>query len=252
MPEGGAARNSNPLYPFPDAVGTYHFAAAAPFRVSALRSLGAQLNIFALESFMDELAAVAGQDPIAFRLRHLQDARAKEVIQRATEVFGWDKREWKAPFSGAGFAFARYKNLGAYCAVAMAIEVDRQTGRIRVRHVVAAVDSGEAINPDGIRNQIQGAIVQSLSWTTQEATEVAKDGRRAFDWSEYPILRFDGVPDRIDVEVMDRPGEPFLGTGEAGQGPAAAALGNALAAATGKRLRDLPLSPERVAAALKV
>ncbi|HEY2480615.1 MAG TPA: molybdopterin cofactor-binding domain-containing protein, partial [Caulobacteraceae bacterium] len=174
-----------------------------------------------------------------------QDTRARAVIQRAADVFGWSRRQ-----KGCGFAFARYKNLAAYCSIAMEVEVERESGRIRVRRVVAAVDSGEAVNPDGIRNQIEGAIVQSLSWTTQEATTFDTLHRTSFDWSGYPILRFEDVPDRIEVQVIDRPGEPFLGTGEAGQGPAAAAIANAVADATGTRFRDLPLSPERVRAAL--
>ena len=246
MPEGGAARNSNPIYALPDAVGTFHFIEDAPYRVSALRSLGAHLNVFAIETFMDELAGAARQDPVAFRLAHLQDSRAREVVTRAADAFGW-------PGGGksSGFGFARYKNLGAYCAVAMEVAVDAETGAVRVIRAVAAVDSGETINPDGVRNQVEGAIVQSLSWTTQEATALGAQGRESFDWSAYPILRFGALPDRVDVHVIDRPGLPFLGTGEAGQGPAAAALANAVAAATGVRLRNLPLSPEAVRASLR-
>jgi CO/xanthine dehydrogenase Mo-binding subunit len=150
-----------------------------------------------------------------------------------------------------GFAFARYKNLASYCAVAMEVRVDSDSGQIRVPRVVAAVDSGEAVNPDGIRNQIEGGIVQSLSWTTREAVGFDSTHRTSFDWSGYPILRFPGVPGRIDVEVIDRPGQPFLGAGEAAQGPASAALANAVAHALGVRLRDMPLSPERVKAALR-
>jgi CO/xanthine dehydrogenase Mo-binding subunit len=131
------------------------------------------------------------------------------------------------------------------------VRVDRDSGEIRVPRVVAAVDSGEAVNPDGIRNQIEGGIVQSLSWTTREAVGFDKTHRTSFDWSGYPILRFPSVPGRIDVEVIDRPQQPFLGTGEAAQGPASAALANAVAHALGMRLRDMPLSPDRVKAALR-
>ena len=250
MPEGGADRNANPLYAFPNAQGVYHFIEAAPIRVSALRSLGAHMNVFAIESFMDELAQVAGADPVAFRLAHLQDERAKAAIARAAERFGWDSRPRGVGGRGCGFAFARYKNLAAYCAVALEVEVDRQTGRLRARRVVAAVDSGEAVNPDGLRNQIEGAIVQSLSWTTQEEAGFDALHRTSFDWSAYPILRFKDVPDSVEVEVIDRPGQPFLGAGEAGQGPTAAAIGNAVADALGLRLRDMPLSPERMKSAI--
>ncbi|HZP99487.1 MAG TPA: molybdopterin cofactor-binding domain-containing protein [Reyranella sp.] len=246
MPEGGGHRNANPLYALPNASGVFHFAEQRPVRVSALRSLGAQMNVFAIESFMDELASAAKADPVAYRLAHLQDERARHCIQNAADAFGWSKRK-----KGSGFAFARYKNLAAYCALAMEVAIDRASGGLEVRRVVAAVDSGEAINPNGIRNQIEGAIVQSLSWTTTEAVTFAPTHRTSFDWSTYPILRFPAVPRSIDVHVIDRPGEPFLGTGEAGQGPASAALANAIADAIGVRLRDLPFTPQRLKAALE-
>ncbi|CAN5436311.1 xanthine dehydrogenase family protein molybdopterin-binding subunit [soil metagenome] len=257
MPEGGGARNANPIYALPNAHCTFHFVERMPARVSALRGLGAQMNVFAIESFIDELAQAAGADPVAFRLAHLHDKRARDVIEAAAERFGWATRG-----PGTGFAFARYKNLASHCAVAMEVRVDLDTGEIAVPRVVAAVDAGEAVNPDGIRNQIEGGIVQALSWTTHEA--VAFDATRrneavgfdatyrtSFDWSAYPILRFPAVPGRIDVHVIDRPRQPFLGAGEAAQGPAAAALANAVAHALGIRLRDMPLSPERVKAALR-
>ena len=250
MPEGGGSRNANPLYALPNGKGVYHFAPGAPVRVSALRSLGAHMNIFAIESFMDELAKAAGGDPVAFRLGHLQDERARATVQAAVNRFGWVARQTGNVQRGHGFAFARYKNLAAYCAVAMEVAVDRATGAIHVSRVVAAVDAGEAVNPDGIRNQIEGGIVQSLSWTLNEAVAVEGAHRRSFDWSAYPILRFAQAPASIEVHVVDRPGQPFLGVGEAAQGPAAAALANAVADAIGVRLRDMPLTPARVKAAL--
>ncbi len=256
MPEGGGERNSNPLYSFPNAHVVSHFLPEMPLRVSAMRSLGAYLNIFAIESFMDELAAAAGADPVAFRLRHMQDERARAVIQTAADRFGWsasaprpgDARDG----AGRGFAFARYKNLGAYCAVALDLKVEHETGRIRIGRVVAAVDSGQPINPDGIRNQIEGAIVQSASWTLYEQVRFDRRHVTSRDWSGYPILRFPAVPDSVEVHIADRPGLPFLGTGEAGQGPTAAAIANALCDAAGVRLRDLPLSHARVKDAIGV
>ena len=198
---------------------------------------------------MDEHAATARADPVAFRRRHLADARALEVIRLASERFGWAGYQ-RAPRRGRGFAFARYKNLAAYAAVAVEAEVLRETGAVRLLRAVAAVDCGEAVNPDGVRNQIEGGIVQSASWTLAE--EVAFDAVRVTsrDWGGYPILRFPQVPEAIEVHVVERPGEPFLGTGEAAQGPAAAAIANAVADATGVRLRDLPLTPPRVRAAV--
>jgi nicotinate dehydrogenase subunit B len=184
------------------------------------------------------------------RLAHMKDERARVVMQTAAERFAWATRAHGDGRRGCGMAFARYKNLGAYCAVALEIEVERNTGRIAVRRAVAAVDCGQAANPDGVRNQIEGGIVQSLSWTSREAVTFDSTHRTSFDWSAYPILRFPHVPDAVEVHIVDRPGLPFLGTGEAAQGPMAAALANALADATGVRLRDMPLSPELVKAAI--
>jgi CO/xanthine dehydrogenase Mo-binding subunit len=253
MPEGGGDRNSIPLYKFPNAKVIYHFLPAMPVRVSALRALGAPMNVFAIESFMDELAASAGADPVQFRLKHLDDPRARDVITTAAQRFGWSsKPRPAAPGRGYGFAFARYKNLAAYCAVACEVEVEHGSGRTRMVRAVAAVDSGQVVNPDGIANQIEGGIMQSMSWTLYES--VTFDDRRitSVDWATYPVLRFSAVPDAVEVHIINRPGQPFLGSGEAAQGPAAAAVANAVADATGKRFRDLPLSKERIKAAIGV
>jgi CO/xanthine dehydrogenase Mo-binding subunit len=244
QPEGGGDRNAIPLYKFPSRV-THHFIPEMPIRVSALRALGAYTNVFAIESFMDELAAAAKADPVEYRLRHIDDARARDVIRMAAERFGWDRYQ-KQNGNGRGFAFARYKNLAAYCALAMEVKVERETGDLRVLRVVAAVDSGEAVNPDGIRNQIEGGILQSLSWTSFEAVMYSDSRITSRDWGTYPILRFSHVPQSLEVHVIDRPGQPFLGTGEAAQGPSAGALANALAHATGVRVRELPFSPRRL------
>ena len=249
QPEGGGDRNAIPLYSVPNTRVVHRFVRDAPLRVSALRSLGAYMNVFSIESFMDELAGAAGADPVQFRLRHLRDPRAQEVIRLAAERFGWSDFRGGAG-RGRGFGFARYKNLAAYAAIAMEVDVDRDTGRIEVARVVAAVDSGDAVNPDGIRNQIEGGIVQSLSWTLYEAVTFDDKTITSRDWSGYPIMRFASVPRSVDVHVIARPGLPFLGTGEAAQGPTAAALANAVADATGARLRELPLSRQRVRAAI--
>jgi nicotinate dehydrogenase subunit B len=250
QPEGGGDRNAIPLYTLGNARVVHHFLPAMPLRVSALRSLGAYCNIFAIESFMDELAAAANADPVAFRLRHMNDSRALDVMRVAADRFGWDAYR-RRPGRGRGFAFARYKNLGAYAAIATEVEVVRDTGLVRIVRAVAAVDSGEVVNPDGIRNQMEGGIVQSSSWTLAE--EVTFDTTRVTsrDWAGYPVLRFPQIPDSIEVHIIDRPGQPFLGTGEAAQGPAAAAIANAVADAAGVRFRDLPLSRSRVRAALE-
>ncbi|WP_406853666.1 molybdopterin cofactor-binding domain-containing protein [Alsobacter sp. KACC 23698] len=255
QPEGGGDRNAIPLYDLPSQRILHRFVPEMPLRVSAMRGLGAYLNVFAIESFMDELAAAAGADPVAFRLKHLKDARARDVIALAADKAGWSKPlalDARKAGRGRGFAFARYKNLGAYAAIAVEVAVERETGRVRLLGVTAAVDSGEAVNPDGIRNQIEGGVIQSASWSLLE--EVAYDRTRILsrDWSTYPILRFSAAPEKIDVHIVNRPGQPFLGTGEASQGPAAAAIANAIADATGVRCRELPMTPGRIKSAIGV
>ena len=253
MPEGGGDRNSIPLYRLPNLDVQHHFLPDMPIRVSAMRSLGAYHNIFSIESFIDELALAAHTDPVAFRLKHLDDPRARDVIERASQRFGWPHRVHDgAPSRGVGFAFAMYKNLMAYCALAVEVAVERETGDVTIERVACAIDCGQIVNPDGVRNQVEGGIVQSASWTLFEATTFDAHTITSFDWSQYPILRFSSAPKVLDVDLIDRPGMPFLGVGEASQGPMSAALANAVANATGKRFRDLPLSPDMLRAALRV
>lgn len=250
MPEGDGDRNANPLYVFPNMDVRYHFVPEMPLRVSALRSLGAHLNVFSLESMLDELALASRADPLAFRLAHMEDERARAVMSEAARRFGWSQRPKGDGRRGCGMAFARYKNIGAYCALAMEVEVERESGQVFVRRVQAAVDAGQPASPDGIRNQVEGGILQSLSWAMFEAVTFDESKRTSFDWGTYPIMRFKDVPDRIDVHIMDRPGMPFLGSGETAQGPASAALANAIADATGARLRDMPLTPGKLKRAI--
>jgi nicotinate dehydrogenase subunit B len=250
-PSGNGDRNADPLYTFANRRVLWHFLPDMPVRVSALRSLGAHANVFALESFMDDMALEANQDPVAFRLKHLDDQRAKAVIEEAAAKFGWDKRE-KIPGQGHGFAFARYKNHAAYLALAVTVAVDRDTGRVRVLRAVAAIDSGEIVNPDGIRNQTEGGIIQAMSWTLYEQVTFDETRIISIDWASYPILRFASVPDSIEVNIIPRPNEPFLGTGEAVQGPTPAAIRNAIRDATGVKLYDLPFSRERVRGAIGI
>ena len=250
LPEGDGDRNSQPLYTFPNAHVVYHFVPQMTLRVSALRGLGAYMNVFSIESMMSELAAEAGADPVAYRLRHLQDQRAKDVINRVAQEYGWNTRA-RQPHVGHGFAFARYKNLGAYAAIAVELSVDPDSGHVRLHRIETAVDSGGAVNPDGIRNQIEGGIIQSASWTLVESVAFDRSRILARDWNSYPILRFANMPQSLRVHVIDRPGQPFLGTGEATQGPTAAAIANAIADATGVRLRHLPITPQRIRAALQ-
>ena len=251
LPEGGGHRNAAPLYAIPKARVVYDFVPAMPLRVSALRSLGAYMNIFSIESFFDEVAQVAGADPVDFRLKHLDDRRAREVVSNAAERFAWTAFA-RERGRGRGFAFARYKNLAAYLALAVEVAVDHESGRVRLLRAVAAVDAGEAVNPDGIRNQIEGGILQAASWTLYESVAFDRTRILSRDWSSYPIMRFSAAPGSVEVFVLDRPGMPFLGTGEAAQGPTAAAIANAIADAAGVRLRDIPLTADRVKAAIGV
>jgi CO/xanthine dehydrogenase Mo-binding subunit len=246
LPEGGGDRNAIPLYKFPNAHIVHHFVPEMPLRISAMRGLGAYHNVFSIESFMDELAIAANADPVEFRLKHLEDSRGRDVITRAAQGFGWKKGQKPPRDRGYGFAFARYKNLAAYCAIATEIEVNGETGQPRLVRAVAAVDAGQVVNPDGLTNQIEGAIMQSMSWTLYESVTFDDTRITSIDWQTYPILRFNSVPDSIDVHIINRPGLPFLGSGETGQGPAAASIANAITNATGKRLRNLPLTRKRI------
>jgi len=249
QPAGGGDRNAIPLYDFPRQQVIHHFVQDMPIRVSALRTLGGYANVFALESFMDELAAAAGVDPVAFRLAHLSDPRARAVIEAVAKKAGWTPGEKGDGARGRGIGFAKYKNLACYVAVVAEVEVDRGSGMVRVPRATAAVDAGLIINPDGLTSQIEGGIVQSVSWTLKEEVRFDQSGILARDWASYPILTMPEAPE-VEVELINRPNERPLGAGEGSQGPAVAAVVNAFANATGKRIRDLPLNPARVKAAL--
>jgi len=220
-----------------------------PVRTSALRTLGAYANVFAIESFMDELAAAAGIDPVAFRLAHIKDERERAVIEAVAKAAAWKPGEKGDGRRGRGIGYARYKTVATFNAVIAEVEVNRTTGIVRVPRIWASADAGQIINPDGLTNQIEGGIIQSMSWTLHEHVRFDRNGILSEDWMSYPILTMPDVP-MVETVLIDRPNERSLGAGEAAQGPAAAAIANAFAAATGKRIRELPLTPERVKAAL--
>lgn len=249
QPAGGGDRNAIPLYDFPNQRVVHHFIPQMPIRVSALRTLGAYANVFAIESFMDELAAAAEQDPVAFRLAHLTDPRARAVISAAAQKAGWREGAKSDGKRGRGIGFAKYKNLATYVAVVAEVEVDRGSGEVRAFKATAVADAGQIVSPDGLANQIEGGIIQSTSWTLKEEVAFDREKVTARDWQSYPILTFPEAPE-VDVTLIDQPTERSLGAGEAASGPMAAAIANAVAHATGARLRDLPLSPARVKAAL--
>ena len=241
----GAHRNADPLY----AVGTRrvvsHLVDGTMPRTSALRALGAFANVFAIESFMDELADAIGADAVAFRLRHLVDPRARAVIEAAVEMAGGMAAAGGIDAPGRGLGFARYKNSKAYVAVVAEVEVVAHTGEVRLSQAWIAADAGEVVDPDGLVNQLEGGFVQAASWTLKERVGFDAAGVATRDWESYPILLFSEVPE-IATRLLDHPSEPSLGAGEAIAGPAAAAIANAVFQATGARVRDLPLRPDRV------
>jgi CO/xanthine dehydrogenase Mo-binding subunit len=243
---GGADRNSVPLYDFPSWTVECHRLLTMPIRTSALRTLGAQGNVFAIECFLDELAAERGEDAVAFRLRHLSDPRARDVIQSVAKRATW--KPHKQPGVGYGIGFARYKNTGAYCAVVAEIEGAED---IRVRRLTIAVDVGEAINPDGVINQIEGGAIQATSWVLKEQVRFDRERITSNTWSSYPILRFSEVPE-VQVEVITRPELDPVGAGEAAHGPTTAAIANAVFDCLGVRVRNLPITRDSLIAAMEL
>ena len=246
LPGGGSHRNAIPLYEFPNQRVTNRLVKRIPVRVSALRALGATANVFAIESFMDELAAAAGADPVEFRLRHMKDPRARAVIEKVAEKAGWRAGEKGDGTRGRGIGFARYKNGAIYVAEIAEVEIGNE---IAVKKVWAAIDAGLVINPDGIINQHEGGIIQTVSWALKEAVQYDRSRILTQNWQDYPILTFEEVPE-VDVTLINRPDLPPLGAGEGAQGPTASAIANAIYNAMGIRLRDMPFTRERVVAAL--
>jgi CO/xanthine dehydrogenase Mo-binding subunit len=243
---GGADRNSIPLYDFPSWQIECHRLLTMPIRTSALRTLGGQGNVFAIESFIDELASAHGEDPVAFRLRHLSDSRAQDVIRSVARRANWkpDKHTGR----GHGLGFARYKNTGAYCAVVAEIEGAED---VSVKRLTIAVDVGEAINPDGVINQIEGGAIQATSWVLKERVRFDRQRITSNGWASYPILRFSEVPE-VQVELIPRPDSEPLGAGEAAHGPVTSAIANAVFDALGVRVRDLPITRDSLIAAMEL
>ena len=243
---GGADRNSIPLYDFPSWQIECHRLLTMPIRTSALRTLGGQGNVFAIETFIDEVASERGEDPVAFRLRHLSDSRAQDVIRSVTRRANWkpDKHTGR----GHGLGFARYKNTGAYCAVVAEVEGAED---VSVKRLTIAVDVGEAINPDGVINQIEGGAIQATSWVLKERVRFDRQRITSNSWASYPILRFSEVPE-VQVELIPRPDSEPLGAGEAAHGPVTSAIANAVFDALGVRVRDLPITRDSLIAAMEL
>jgi CO/xanthine dehydrogenase Mo-binding subunit len=242
---GGGDRNAIPLYDLPDYKVIYNRLLEMPIRTSAIRALGGYANVWAIESFMDELALSLKQDPVAFRLRHLSDPRAIAVIQKAIhQAPWWHDRSHDAEGVGRGFAYARYKKTGAWCAVAVRILAGTS---VRVTDISVAADVGLVINPDGVKSQLEGGAVQSCSWTLKEELKFSNEAITTRNWEDYPILMFSEVP-AVTVSLIHQPNEPSVGAGEATQGPTAAAIGNAVFDALGVRIKQLPITMDRILA----
>ncbi|ABL83955.1 MULTISPECIES: molybdopterin cofactor-binding domain-containing protein [unclassified Nocardioides] len=240
---GGTTRNAVPLYDVGPRRIAGHRKAETPLRTSAMRALGSYLNVFAIESFIDELAEAAGADPVEFRLAHLSDPRATHVVAAAAELAGWS--EPLPEDVGRGLGFARYKDKGAYCAVVAEVTA---ASTVEVRRLTVVADLGLVVNPDGARNQLEGGATQATSWTTTERVRFDRRRITSDDWESYPILRFAQAP-AIDVHLVESTA-PSVGSGEAAQGPTAAAIANAVHRAIGVRVRDLPLDAEAIVRAI--
>jgi len=252
----GAERDLRPIYRLGAERTVAHHLTGFPSRTSSLRGLGSPANAFANESFMDELAAAARSDPVEFRLRHLDDPRARAVIEAAARLSGWSARPSPragrrgSMMTGRGIGFVRYDRAQAYVAAVAEVEVARETGRVHVRRVSVAHDCGLVVNPDGVRNQIEGNVVQAISRTLKERVRFDRRKVTSLDWSSYPILTFSELPDAIAIELIDRPDQPSMGAGEPAMSPIPGAIGNALFDATGARVREVPFTPDRIRAAL--
>ncbi len=247
---GLISQNGDPPYGVANQGVRIHWLKDSPLRPSNLRAPGKIGNAFAVESFTDELAVAAGRDAVEFRLAQLTDPRGVEVVKRAAAMISWIARPSPGPGGiGRGFAYVHYKNNETYVAMAIEAEVDRKAGAIRVRRVACAHDCGLVVNPDALKMQVEGSILQTISRTLHE--EVAFDRSRvtSVDWASYPILTFPEVP-AIAIDLVVRPQEPPLGAGEAAATPVAAALANAVFDACGARLRTVPFTRERVLAAI--
>ena len=242
---GGATRNAEPLYDIPAKRILHHLVTEVPVRTSALRGLGAMPNVFALECCIDELAARVGKDPVQYRLSITADARARAVIEKVAAMAKWKADAPPSTGRGRGIAFARYKNRAGYTAVVVDLSVDEE---IRLNRVWCATDAGLVVNPDGVLNQLEGGIIQSASWVLKEQVRF-DNGIASTDWETYPVLKFSEVPE-IEIELINTQDEVPLGVGEVTAGPTAAAIGNAVSHALGARIRDLPLTRERIMAAL--
>jgi CO/xanthine dehydrogenase Mo-binding subunit len=244
----GGERNARHTYVVPNTRITAHLLQSSPLRVSSFRGLGSPQNSFANESFMDELALAANTDPVEFRLRHLTDPRAIAVVRAAARLANWTPRvpgsarpATGSVMKGRGFGYTQYDGTEAYVAVVVDLDVETSSRAVRVTRVCVAHDCGLIVNPDGLRNQIEGNVVQAISRTLKEQVSFDRSRVTSVDWRSYPILTFAEMPEAIDIALIDHPELASVGAGEATTSPIPGAIANAIFDATGKRLRDVPL-----------
>jgi CO/xanthine dehydrogenase Mo-binding subunit len=252
---GSLDENLDPPYTSPNATVTIHRLKEAPLRPGHVRAPGKVANCWAVESFVDEIAHAAGEDPVQYRLKRLADPRAIAVVKRTSEMLDWQPRTTprklvaKGKLTGRGFSYVRYRGNEVYVAMAMQVGVDAATGKVSVERVVCAHDCGLVVNPDALKNQMEGSIVQALSKMLHEEVKFDRSRVTGVDWTSYPVIRFPDVPP-IDIALIDRPEQPLMGAGEGTLAPVGGALGNAIFDATGIRLTTVPFTPARLKAAL--
>ena len=253
---GSIHQNAPAPYEIPNALVEVHRLKDTPLRASHLRTPGRMQNTYANESFMDELAAAARQDPLLFRMKHLSGERAIAVLNGVARLANWESRPSPAPqagkgkvMKGRGVAYVRYEGNRTYVAATAEVEVHRDSGKVRVTRVCVSHDCGLVINPDGLRNQIEGGVIQTVSRTLIEEVKFDRQGVTSTDWASHPILTFSEVPE-VDIDIIDRPQERPWGAGEPVAAVVPSAIAGAIHDATGVRLRTIPFTPERVLAAL--
>ena len=242
-------------YAVPNVKAVAHWLAETPFRPSWIRTPGRMQNTFGNESFMDELAAAARADPIEYRKRLLKDARGVECIERCEKLANWKSQQNREPWPnaevmrGRGFSYIKYELVRTYIAAVADVAVNRRTGMVRVERFFVAHDCGQIINPDGLRNQIEGNVVQTVSRTLIEELKFDNSRVTSVDWKTYPILTFPDVPE-VTIDLIDRPTEKPWGAGEPTAAIVPSAVANAIYDACGARVRSVPFTPATVLAAI--